>query len=126
LIIRIKQFLSNYRVAIATWLLIFILIYVGLYYRIDKGVVAVSVLLVGVLGQAFAALVVWIGLVPVVGPAVAHVLSLPFIWLINGVGYLVSILAIRRGYSKDVLNYRIITIAFLFGITFGFVLGKAI
>ena len=126
MIIRIKQFLSNYRVAIATWLLIFILIYVGLYYRIDKGVVAVSVLLVGVLGQAFAALVVWIGLVPVVGPAVAHVLSLPFIWLINGVGYLVSILAIRRGYSKDVLNYRIITIAFLFGITFGFVLGKAI
>jgi hypothetical protein len=126
LIIRIKQFLSNYRVAIATWLLIFILIYVGLYYRIDKSVVAVSVLLVGVLGQAFAALVVWIGLVPVVGPAVAHVLSLPFIWLINGVGYLVSILAIRRGYSKDVLNYRIITIAFLFGITFGFVLGKAI
>jgi hypothetical protein len=57
---------------------------------------------------------------------VAHVLSLPFIWLLNGVGYLVSVVAIRRGYSKDVLNYRIITITLLFGITFGYVLGKVL
>jgi hypothetical protein len=57
---------------------------------------------------------------------VAHVLSLPFLWLLNGVGYLVSIVAIRRGYSKDVLNYRVITVALLFGITFGYVLGKLV
>jgi hypothetical protein len=57
---------------------------------------------------------------------VAHVLSLPFIWLLNGVGYLVSVVAIRRGYSKDVLNYRIITVTLLFGITFGYVLGKVL
>ncbi len=123
---KVQQFLSNYRVAIAAWLLIFFLIAAGLYYSIDKNVVALAVLIVGVLGQAFAALIAWIGLVPLVGPMVAHVLSLPFIWLLNGVGYLVSIVAIRRGYSKDVLNYRIITIALLFGITFGYVLGKLI
>ena len=57
---------------------------------------------------------------------VAHILSLPFIWLLNGVGYLVSVVAIRRGYSKDVLNYRIITITLLFGITFGYDLGKVL
>jgi len=61
-----------------------------------------------------------------VGPMVAHVLSLPFLWLLNGVGYLVSIIAIRRGYSKDVLNYRIVTITLIFGITMGYVLGKLI
>ena len=55
---------------------------------------------------------------------VAHILSLLFIWLLNGVGYLVSVVAIRRGYSKDVLNYRIITVTLLFCITFGYVLGK--
>lgn len=123
---KVRQFLSNYRVAILAWLLIIILITSGLYYSIDKNVVALAVLIVGVLGQAFAALIAWIGLLPLVGPMVAHVLSLPFIWLLNGVGYLVSIVAIRRGYSKDVLNYRIITVALLFGITFGYVLGKLI
>ena len=124
--IRIRQFLRNYRVAISAWLLIVALIYAGLYYRIDNNVVALSVLIVAVLGQAFGALVAWIGFVPFVGPMVAHVLSLPFIWLLNGVGYLASVVAIRRGYSKDVLNYRIITITLLFGITFGYVLGKVL
>ena len=122
--IRIRQFLKNYRVAISAWLLIIVVIYAGLYNRIDNSVVALTVLVVGVLGQAFGALVAWIGLVPLVGPMVAHLLSLPFIWLLNGVGYLVSVVAIRRGYSKDVLNYRIITVTLLFGITFGYVLGK--
>jgi hypothetical protein len=124
--IRVRQFLRNYRVAISAWLLIIVLIYAGLSYRIDNSVVALSVLAVGILGQAFGALVAWIGLVPLVGPMVAHFLSLPFIWLLNGVGYLVSAVAIRRGYSKDVLNYRIITVTLLFGITFGYVLGKVL
>lgn len=123
---KIRQFLSNYRVAILAWLLIIILIDAGLYFGVDRSVVALAVLAVGILGQAFAALIAWIGFVPLVGPMVAHVLSLPFIWLLNGVGYLISIVAIRRGYSKDVLNYRIITITLLFGITFGYILGKLV
>jgi hypothetical protein len=123
---KIRQFLSNYRVAILAWLLIIILIDAGLYFGAEKSGVALAVLAVGILGQAFAALIAWIGFVPLVGPMVAHVLSLPFIWLLNGVGYLFSIIAIRRGYSKDVLSYRIITIVLLFGITFGYILGKLV
>lgn len=123
---KVRQFLSNYRVAIVAWLLIIALVEAGLYYRVDKSILALAVLVVGILGQAFAALIAWVGLVPIVGPIIAHVLSLPFIWLLNGVGYLISIVAIRRGYSKDVLNYRVITIALLFGITFGYVLGKLV
>lgn len=123
---KVKQFLTNYRVAIFAWLLIGLVIEAGLYYRVDKSLVALAVLFVGVIGHAFAALVVWIGFVPLVGPMVAHVLSLPFLWLLNGIGYLVSIVAIRRGYSKDVLNYRVITVTLMFGITFGYVLGKLI
>jgi hypothetical protein len=123
---RIRLFLSNYRTAILAWVLIIILIYAGLYYSIDKSAVALAVLIVGVLGHAFAALIAWIGFLPLVGPMIAHVLSLPFLWLLNGVGYVASIIAIKRGYSKDVLNYRVITITLLFGITFGYVLGKLV
>jgi hypothetical protein len=121
---KIRQFLSNYRVAILAWLLLIILTDAGLYFEVNRSVVALAVLAVGILGQAFTALIAWIGFVPLVGLMVAHVLSLPLIWLRNGIGYLISINAIRSWYSKDVLNYRIIMITLLFGITFGYTLGK--
>jgi hypothetical protein len=123
---RIGQFFKNYRAAILAWVLIVLLILAGLYYSIDKNAIAMVVLIVGLLGHAFAALIAWIGLVPLVGPMIAQVLALPFLWLLNGVGYVASIIAIRRGYSKDVLNYRIITITLLVGITLGYILGKLI
>ena len=51
-------------------------------------------------------------------------MSIGFIWLLNGVGYLVSYIAIKRGYAKDVLTYRGLTVAVIIGICIGFVLGK--
>ncbi|HTY35937.1 MAG TPA: hypothetical protein VMH23_02445 [Bacteroidota bacterium] len=123
---RLKEFIRNYRIALLAWAVIVLVIYGGLYYSVDKSVVALAVIAVGVLGHAFGALLAWIAFVPLFGPMIAHVLSLPFIWLINGVGYVASIIAIKRGYSKDVLSYRIITMTLLFGITCGYVLGKLI
>ncbi len=61
-----------------------------------------------------------------VGPVVVKVLSLPFIWLLNGIGYIVSLIAIKRGYTKDVLNTRIMTIMLLIGVTVGYILGKLV
>ncbi len=121
-----RQFLSTYRNAIITWLVIAVLVQLGFYLSVDRDIIAFVVVLVGIFGQAFAALIAWIGLVPIVGPIVAQVLSLPFIWILNGVGYLVSIVAIKRGYSKEVLNYRVITVILLIGITLGYILGKLI
>lgn len=123
---RIKQFVSNYRGPIITWLLIGLLITFGLYFGIDEHILGAIVVLLGILGQAFAALVAWIGLVPLVGPIIAKVLALPFIWILNGIGYLASAIAIKRGYTKDVLNYRVITITLLVGLTLGYVLGKIV
>jgi hypothetical protein len=41
-------------------------------------------------------------------------------------GYLVSFVAIRRGYSRDVLTYRGLTIALLVGIIIGYILGHLV
>ncbi|MBI3004907.1 MAG: hypothetical protein HYY49_05765 [Ignavibacteriales bacterium] len=123
---KIKAFLYNYSSPIFAWLAIGILIAIGLYFNIDEHVVGAVIILVGVLGQAFGALVAWIALVPMIGPILAKVLSMPFIWIINGIGYLASAFAIQRGYTKDVLNHRIITITLLIGITLGYVLGKIV
>jgi hypothetical protein len=80
----------------------------------------------GLITNAFAWLLGIIALVPIIGPIIVKILSIGFIWLLNAVGYLVSYVAIRRGYSKDVLTYRGVTIALIIGIVIGFVLGKLI
>lgn len=106
------------------WCAIGGLVWLGLHFNVDRGVIAVSVVAVGLISNAFAWLVGIIALVPVIGPIIVKVLSIGFIWLLNAVGYLVSIVAIRRGYSKDVLTYRGLTIALVIGVVIGFVLGK--
>jgi hypothetical protein len=65
-----------------------------------------------------------IALVPIIGPLIVKVLSIGFIWILNAVGYLVSLVAIKRGYSRDVLTYRGVTIAMIIGIVIGFIIGK--
>lgn len=88
--------------------------------------IAASVVAVGLVSNAFVWLLGLVSLVPIVGPIIVKVLSIGFIWLLNAVGYLVAYIAIRRGYSKDVLTYRGLTVALIIGIVIGFVLGKLI
>ena len=80
----------------------------------------------GLLSGAFAWVVGIIGLVPFFGPIIVKVLSIGFIWLLNGVGYVISYVAIKRGYSQDVLTYRGLTIALLVGIVMGYILAQYI
>ena len=106
------------------WCAIGGLVWLGLHFNVDRSVIAGSVVAVGLISNAFVWLLGIIALVPVIGPIIVKVLSIGFIWLLNAVGYLVSYIAIRRGYSKDVLTYRGITIATIIGIVIGFVLGR--
>jgi hypothetical protein len=112
------------KVMIPLWAAIFGLLLLGLQHNVDARLMGGALVLVGLLSNAFAWLVGLIGLVPLVGPLLVKILAIPFIWLLNAIGYLVSVVAIRRGYSRDVLTYRGITIALLIGITIGFILGK--
>ncbi|HEY9146274.1 MAG TPA: hypothetical protein VIN36_06275 [Thiobacillus sp.] len=114
----------NWKVMLPLWCAIGGLVWLGLHFNVDRGVIAVSVVVVGLITNAFAWLVGIIALVPIIGPIIVKVLSIGFIWLLNAVGYLVSYVAIRRGYSKDVLTYRGLTIALIIGIVIGFVLGR--
>lgn len=116
----------NWKVMLPLWLGMGGLVWLGLHFDVDRSVIAGSVVVVGLLSNAFAWLLGVVALVPIIGPIIVKVLSIGFIWLLNAVGYLVSYLAIRRGYSKDVLTYRGLTVAVIIGIVVGFVLGKLI
>ena len=116
----------NWKVMVALWLAMAGLTGLGMYFHVDKGIIAGSVFVVGLVSNAFAWLLGIIALVPFIGPLVVKILSVGFIWLLNAVGYLVSFIAIRRGYSKDVLTYRGLTVAVIIGVVIGYVLGKLI
>ena len=124
--ITLKDFFLTFWKTILLWLIIGIFIVIALHYQVDKNIIGGSVVIFGIITQAFIGLLNIIGLVPLIGPILAKVLALPLFWLINALGYFVSIIAIKRGYSKQVINYRILTIVLLIGIVIGFILGKLI
>ena len=115
-----------WKIMLPIWLLILALAWVGLHYGLDIKITAAGALLLGVVSNAFLWLLAVIGTVPVVGPLVVKVLAMPLIWVLNAIGYLVSIKAMRRVYTKDVVTYRSLTIALLVGIIIGFVIASLI
>ncbi|MDO9150897.1 MAG: hypothetical protein Q7U33_05920 [Methylotenera sp.] len=100
-----------------------VVVFAAWHFGWDAKAVTAGILLFGVVSNVFVWLLGVIGLVPVIGPLVVKVLSLSIIWLLNAIGYIVSFVAIKRGYSKDVLTYRGLTIALIIGIIIGYVLG---
>lgn len=102
------------------------LVWLGVEYQIDDLVIAGIAFIFAVLSGALAWVVGLVTLVPVVGPLVIKILSIPIVWLINGLGYVISLVAIKRGYSQDVLTYRGLTITLIIGIVIGFVLASLI
>ena len=117
---------KDWRIMLPAFLLIALMIYVGYRYQVDTKVIAGGTVVVGLLSGAFAWLVGVIGLLPIIGPILVKVLSIGFIWLLNAVGYVISYIAIKRGYSQDVLTYRGLTIALIVGIIIGYIIAQYI
>jgi len=124
--ITIKDFIQAFWKTITVWIIIGVFVTVALHYEVDKAVIGGVVVIFGLVTQAFVGLVSIVALVPFIGPIVAKLLALPIFWLINALGYFVSIVAIKKGYSKDVLNYRVLTIVLLIGIVIGYIIGKLV
>jgi hypothetical protein len=122
----IYNFISRNRRMVITWLVIILAIGLGLLLKINREIIAVAVVIFGIIANAFTGLAAIIAMVPVVGPLIIKVLSLPLFWLLNALGYFVSVVAIRKGFGRDVVNYRIITVIFLIGFAVGFILAKLI
>ena len=114
----------SWKLMVPLWISLALFVFVGYYRHWDATLVVSGTFIVALLSNAIAWLAATIGLVPIAGPLIVKILALPFIWLLNAIGYVISLLAIRRGYSKDVLTYRGLTIALIVGIVIGFVVGK--
>ena len=121
-----KRFFKQYKFHLVLWLLIAAGIIVALQYGIDQKLVVLSTLILGIFTQVFAGLGVLIAMVPIIGPFLVKIVTIPFFWLINALGHGVSIVAIKKGYSKELVKSRVLTVAILIGIIIGYIMGNLI
>ena len=118
--------LSTYRNKIIIWTLIVAIIYVALYYGIDKKLIVFAAFIIGVFTEIFAGIGILIAAIPVVGPMIIKIISIPIFWVLNALGTLVSGLAIKKGYATELARGRIMTLALLIGMIIGYIIGNLI
>jgi hypothetical protein len=111
---------------ILVWIVIILMVVVGLSLGVDKKVIGIAVALFGFLTSAFTGLLTLIAFIPIAGPLIVKIITLPLFWLINGLGNVLGAVAARKGLAREVLNYRVLTLIFLLGIIIGFILGSIV
>ena len=120
------KFIKDNPKTILTLISIAIGVVLMLHFGVDKKAVAIVTLIVGFMTNAFAGVVALITMVPIIGPLIIKVLTIPFFWLLNAMGYFTSAYAIKKGYGKDVMTHRLIVITLLIGIVLVYILGHLI
>ena len=123
---KLGQFIKSNPKIILTLLGIGIIVYLMLVFNLDIRAITIITLLLGYITNVFVGLTTLVGLVPVIGPLIVKVFTIPFFWLLNGMGYFTSAYAIKKGYGRDIMNHRLITIVLLTGIILGYILGHLI
>jgi len=121
-----KSFFKHYKFQIPLWVLIGASVAVALQYGVDEKIVVFTTLVLGIFTQVFAGLGALIAMIPIIGPILIKVVTIPFFWMINALGHGVSIVAIKKGYTNELVKSRVLTIALLIGIVLGYIMGNLI
>ena len=118
--------LLSYRKKIVIWIIAGGLIFTASYYGIDKKLIVFTAFIIGVFTEIFTGIGVLVAAIPVVGPMIIKIVSIPIFWILNALGTLVSGIAIKRGYATELAKGRIMTLALLIGMIIGYIVGNLI
>jgi hypothetical protein len=116
----------NWKIMVPVWALIVCVTWLAIEARVEPTVIAGGVVVVGLVTNAFAWLLGLLGLVPVVGPVVVGLVTAGFVTLLSAVSSIVAYIAIKRGYTRDMLTFKGVTIALMIGIVMGFIIGRLV
>ena len=98
----------------------------GPEYGINQRIVVFITLVLGIFTQVFTGITSLIALIPFFGPFILKVISIPIFYILNAVGWIVSGVAIKKGYVNELSKSRTVTLALLIGIIIGYILGNFI
>ena len=117
---------KSYGKNILLGLLLITAIGIALYYGIDKKIIVLSAFIIGVFTELFVGVVAIVAAIPLIGPMVIKIVSIPIFWILNALGTLVSGIAIKKGYATELARGRIMTLALLIGMIIGYIIGNLI
>ena len=121
-----KSVLFYYRYKIIIWIFVTLIISTAIIYGIDKKLIVFTAFIFGVFTEIFAGLSVLVAAIPLIGPMIIKIVSVPIFWILNALGTLVSGIAIKKGYATELARGRIMTLALLIGMVIGYIIGNII
>ena len=98
----------------------------GKQYGINQRIIILVTWALGTFTQIFSGITSLIALIPFFGPFILKVISIPIFYILNAMGWVVSAVAIKKGYVNELSKSRTITLALLVGIIIGYILGNII
>jgi hypothetical protein len=124
------KIISNLKWKIVLWILLFTMICLafsyGKQYGINERIIILATLVLGVFTQIFTGITSLIAIIPFFGPFILKVVSIPIFYFLNALGWVVSAIAIKKGYVNELSRSRTVTFALLVGIIIGYILGNII
>ena len=121
-----NEYLKKNKYHLLIWTILFSSMVIAITYGVDEKFVVFITLILGLFTQVFSEFGALVTTIPLVGPIIIKVFTIPFFWVLNALGYFVSVIAIKKGYKKEVTSSRVLTIALLLGIIVGYILGHIV
>ena len=122
--------ISKLKWKILVWIILVIALslafFYGKQYGINQRIIILVTLALGTFTQVFSGITSLIALIPFFGPFILKVISIPIFYILNAMGWVVSAVAIKKGYVNELSKSRTITLALLVGIIIGYILGNII
>ena len=121
---------SKLKWKILVWIILVIALslafFYGQQYGINQRIIILVTLALGTFTQIFSGITSLVALIPFFGPFILKVISIPIFYILNAMGWVVSAVAIKKGYVNELSKSRTITLALLVGIIIGYILGNII
>ena len=94
--------------------------------KLNKKIIVFIAFVISVFTEVFVGFSAFIAAIPIIGPMIIKIVTIPVFWVFNAMGTLVSGLAIKKGYATELAKGRILTLALLIGMIIGYILGNLI
>ena len=124
--LQFKSLLKLYYKKIIFWIVLFTVFIFSVNDGIDKKIIVFTAFIISVFTEVFVGLSAFIAAIPIVGPMIIKVVTIPVFWIFNAMGTLVSGLAIKKGYATEIARGIILTLALLIGMIIGYIIGNLI
>ena len=125
-----KSIVTHYKWKILFWVFLFSIIVAALVYGPEYGInqkfVVLITLVLGIFTEIFAGIISLVALIPFFGPFIIKVISIPIFYILNAIGWVISAVAIKKGYVNELSRSRTVTLGLLIGIIIGYILGNII